>query len=216
MRRALLAVALRGIAAWDRLRLRALAWLHPGLDVHPDASSNLACASFRLAPGSCLRIGAGVVTERRRGALYFELEPGAQVEIGAGTWLRTALGPVVVAAFEGARIEVGPECFLNGCHLSAKQSVRLGRRAMLGPGARVFDADQHDLDAGHPERRAPVEIGDCAWIAADTTVLRGVRIGEHSVVGTRSLVTRDVPPHSLAYGTPAEVRGPVGDRSQSR
>ena len=193
-----------------------LSWLYPGLDVHPDASSNLACASFRLAPGSRLRIGPGVVTERRRGALYFELAAGAEVEIGAGTWLRTVLGPVVVAAFEGARIEVGPECFLNGCHLSAKQSIRLGRRAMLGPGSRVFDADQHDLDAGRPERRAPVEIGDCAWIAADTTVLRGVRIGAHSVVGTRSLVTRDVPPHSLAYGAPAEVRGPVGDRSNSR
>jgi acetyltransferase-like isoleucine patch superfamily enzyme len=207
---------LRLVAAWDRLRLRQVRWLHSGLEIDPGASSNLACARFVLAPGSRLRIGPGVVTERLRGALHFELGPGAEVEVGAGTWLRTELAPVHVVAFEGARIQVGAECFLNGCHLSAKESVVLERRAWIGPGSRVFDSDQHDFDAEHPERSAAVEIGECAWVAADVTVLRGVRIGEHSVVGTRSLVTGDVPPHSLAYGIPAEVRGEVGDRSQTR
>ena len=73
----------------------------------------------------------------------------------------------------------------------------------MGPGSRVFDADQHDLDAEHPEVMAPVTIGDYAWVASDVTVLRGVTIGEHAVIGARSLVTRDVPPHTLAFGSPA-------------
>ena len=47
-------------------------------------------------------------------------------------------------------------------------------------------------------------------------MLRGVTIGEHSVIGARSLVTRDVPPHTLAFGSPATVRGRVGDRSRVR
>ena len=59
-------------------------------------------------------------------------------------------------------------------------------------------------------------IGDFAWIASDVTLMRGVRIGEHAVIGARSLVTHDVPPHSLAYGQPARVHGPVGDRSRAR
>ena len=80
----------------------------------------------------------------------------------------------------------------------------------------MFDADQHDLDDARPERAEPVAIGDFAWIAADVTVLRGVSIGAHSVVGARSLVTRDVPPHTLAYGQPAVPRGPVGDRTRAR
>ena len=63
----------------------------------------------------------------------------------------------------------------------------------MGPGSRVFDSDQHDFDAEHPEVAAPVAIGDYVWIASDVTVLRGVTIGEHSVIGARSLVTRDVP-----------------------
>jgi acetyltransferase-like isoleucine patch superfamily enzyme len=173
-------------------------------------------ARYVLAPGARLRLGPGVVTERLPGALHFELGPGAEVSIGEGAWLRTELGPVHLVAFENARIELGPEAFLNGCHLSAKRSVVLRRRAWVGPGTRVFDSDQHDFDDARPERSAPVEIGECAWVAADVTVLRGVRIGAHSVVGTRSLVTRDVPPHTLVYGIPAREHGSVGDRSSVR
>jgi acetyltransferase-like isoleucine patch superfamily enzyme len=207
---------LRALQAVDRLKLRALPLLHPGLEIDPSASSNLAHAHYRLGPGAQLRIGPGVVTERNRGLLWFTLGAGARVEIGPGAWLRTELGPIHIVAFEGATLTLGPEAFLNGCHLSAKRSLTLGRRAWVGPGSRVFDADQHDFDAEHPEVVAPVVIGDYAWVASDVTVLRGVTIGEHAVIGARSLVTRDVPPHSLAFGSPATVRGRVGDRSRVR
>ena len=114
----------------------------------------------------------------------------------------------------GAKLEIGADSFLNGCMVSAKAGVRLGRGVWLGPGTRVFDADQHDLDENTPERRDPVEIGDHTWVAADVAVMRGVSIGAHSVIGSRSVVTSDIPPHSLAFGSPARVRGTVGDRSQ--
>jgi acetyltransferase-like isoleucine patch superfamily enzyme len=169
-----------------------------------------------MGPGARLRIGPGVVTERRRHALRFLLGPNADVEIGPGTWLRTDLGPVIVACFEGARMVLGPESFLNGAHLSAKRELVLGRRAWIGPGSRVFDSDQHDFDAERPEAIAPVHIGDHVWVASDCTVLKGVTIGAHAVVGARSLVTRDVPPHTLVLGAPATPRGRVGDRSRVR
>jgi acetyltransferase-like isoleucine patch superfamily enzyme len=123
---------------------------------------------------------------------------------------------VHVIAFDGARVELARGAFLNGCHLSAKTTVALGEKAQVGPGSRVFDSDQHDFDHERPEQMAPVTIGAWAWVAADVTVLKGVSIGEHSIVGARSLVTRDVPPHSLAFGIPARVHGEVGDRSQCR
>jgi len=207
---------LRRAARRDRRRLAALARRHPGLEIHPEAGNALAAARFALEPGARLRIGPGVVTERVPDALRFLLGPGARVEIGARTWLRTDLGPVVIAVFEGASLVMGEECFLNGCHVSAKSRVTLGRRAWIGPGARIFDADQHDLDADRPERRGPVSLGDHVWVGSDVTVLRGVTIGAHSVIGARSVVTHDVPPHSLALGAPATVRAPVGDRSHAR
>jgi acetyltransferase-like isoleucine patch superfamily enzyme len=207
---------LRAIQAWDRLRLARQMRRHAGLCIDPAASSNLACARYDLGAGASLRIGPGVVTERVEGRLHFHLEPGASVEIGAGTWLRTTLAEVHLVAFSGASLRLGPDCFLNGSHLSAKRELVLGRRAWVGPGTRIFDSDQHDFDAERPERSEPVKIGDHVWIAGDCTVLRGVSIGDHAVVGARSVVTRDVPAHTLVLGAPAQPRGAVGDRSRTR
>ncbi len=207
---------MRGVAALDRARLRRLMRRHPGLEIHPGASSALALARFDLAEGARLRIADGVVTERRFDGVHFHVGAGAEVEIGPGTWLRSDVAPVHIAVFDGARLTLGPECFLNGAHLSAKSEVTLGRRAWVGPGSRVFDSDQHDLDADRPEQSRPVRIGDHVWVASDVTVLKGVTIGEHSIVGTRSLVLRDVPAHRVFAGSPATDRGAVGDRSATR
>jgi acetyltransferase-like isoleucine patch superfamily enzyme len=207
-------LVLRSIQAFDRHRLRRLAARHPGLAIDVDASTNLASSHFELAPGARLVIGPRVHTERRAGGVHIAVAAGASVEIGAGTWLRSDLGAVRLFAFPGARIRIGRDGFLNGCHLSCKSSLEIGERVWIGPGSRVFDADQHDLDADRRERIAPVVIGDHCWIAADATILRGVEVGEQCVVGTRSLVTASLPPHSLAYGQPAQVRGTIGDRSR--
>jgi carbonic anhydrase/acetyltransferase-like protein (isoleucine patch superfamily) len=204
------------IQSWDRLRRARLCALHPGLVFERGASTNLAAGRYALEPGARVVFGAGVHADRTPGGLVVIAGRDARIEIGTGTWLRGETEPVRLVAFAGAELVLGPDSFLNGCHLSAKRSVRLGRRAWVGLGSRVFDSDQHDFDSEHPEVIAPVEIGDYAWVAADVTVLKGVRIGSHCVVGTRSLVTRDVPDHSLAFGTPAEVRGKVGDRSRAR
>ena len=215
MRELAIRLRLRATHLLDRLCLRATDWYHPGLEIDPSASPNLWMARFNLAPGARLRIGPRVTTERKRGGVNFFLEEGAVMEIEEGTWLRTELGPVTLVAFTGARMRIGPDGLLNGCHLSAKSEVSLGRRVWVGPGTRVFDSDQHDLDAEHPEVTDPVRIGDHAWIASDVTILRGVQIGAHSVIGARLLVTREIPEHTLAYGIPARPHGSVGDRTKS-
>lgn len=215
MRELAIRLRLRATHLLDRACLRATDWYHPGLEIDPAASPNLWTARFNLAPSARLRIGPRVTTERKFGGVSFLLEEGAVVEIGEDTWLRTELGPVYICAFAGARMRIGPDGLLNGCHLSAKSELTLGRRVWIGPGSRVFDSDQHDLDTEHPEVAEPVRIDDHAWVSSDVTVLKGVRIGAHSVVGARSLVTREIPEHTLAYGVPARPQGSVGDRTRT-
>lgn len=188
--------------------------MHPGLSMDPETSTNFSSSHFALAPGARLVLGPRVYTERRAHGVHISVAEGASVEIGADTWLRSDIAPVVIFAFPGARIRIGREGFLNGCHLSAKSSLELGNRVWIGPGSRVFDADQHDLAADRPEQIEPVTIGDHCWIASDVTVLRGVEIGEQCVVGARSLVTKSLPPHTLALGNPAVACGEIGDRSE--
>ena len=209
-------LSLRVIHQFDKLRLGLHRRFLPGLEIEPGASANFGHARYRLAPGARLRVCRGAVTDRIPGALYFSLGVGAEVVIGEETWLRTEIAPIHIVAFDGARIAIGRNVFLNGCHLSAKASVRIDRGASVGLGSRVFDADQHDLDDARPEQIEPVHIGEYTWVASEVTVLRGVSIGAHSVVGTHSLVTHDIPSHTLAFGQPARPRGPVGDRSGAR
>ena len=212
VRRAALMLFLRVVQRWDRFRLRRLMRRHPGVYIHPTASSNLASARFTLGEGARLWIGPHTHTERRADGVRFEVGDGAELVLAGTTWLRSQLQPIHFAVFEGARMTVGDGSWLNGCHLSAKASLEVGQGAMIGPGARIFDADQHPLDADRPEAIGPVRIGDCVWIASDVTILRGVEVGPHSIVAARSVVTRSLPPHCVAVGAPAEPRGKVGDR----
>ena len=205
---------LKTIQAVDRLRLHARKRRTPGLEMDPEASTNFVSSHFAIAPGGRLVIGPRVYTERLSRGVHISVAEGASVEIGADTWLRSDLGPVIIFAFPGARITIGREGFLNGCHLSAKVGLSIGDRVWIGPGSRVFDADQHDLDADRKEQIEPVTIGDHCWISSDVTVLRGVEIGEQSVVGARSVVAKSIPPHSLAIGSPASAAGKIGDRTK--
>jgi hypothetical protein len=62
---------LRALYGWDRLRLAWLAWLVPGLEIHPTATPAFASARFVIEPGGRLVIGPRAATERRAGALSF-------------------------------------------------------------------------------------------------------------------------------------------------
>ena len=205
-------------SAWarDRLKLRWLRFLHPGLEIDPSAHASFAVARLNMAPGARLRIGPRAATERIPGALSLILHPGAEVILEEGAWLRTEVGPIVITAWPGARVVIGPDVLLNGCNVSAKAEVTFERKSQVGPGSRVYDSDQHDLDDVRLERTEPVRIGEYAWVSSDVTVMRGVTVGAHSIIGARSVVNRDLPPHTLAFGSPAKQRGQVGDRTNAR
>ncbi len=214
LRDRLLSIWLRGIQTWDRFRLRRLMARHAGLEIHPTASSNFASAKFELAAGARLRIGPGVVTERVPGGLHFVVEKGGEIVVGEGGWLHSEHGPLRLIAYESGRIVLEPRCWLNPCHLSAKREVHLGTNCGIGAGTRVFDSDQHPLDEATPEKPKAVRIGRHVWVATDVTILKGVTIGDHSVIGARSVVTRSIPEHSLALGSPARRVRSIGDRSK--
>jgi acetyltransferase-like isoleucine patch superfamily enzyme len=103
-----------------------------------------------------------------------------------------------LACAPGATLEIGDECGFNyGVSIAAHQSIRIGRRCMFASFVRVSDAGRAGVQ--------PVEIGDDVWLAHAAIVEPGVRIGNGSVVAAGSVVTQDIPPHSLAIGNPARA-----------
>ncbi|MBO9533109.1 MAG: acyltransferase [Solirubrobacteraceae bacterium] len=109
----------------------------------------------------------------------------------------------------GTKLTVGPATFINaGCHLDATEALTIGADVHLSPRVMVLTVS-HAI-AG-PERRgggverAPVTIGDGAWIGAGAIIFPGVHVGRGAVVGAGSIVTRDVDADHLVAGSPAKV-----------
>jgi acetyltransferase-like isoleucine patch superfamily enzyme len=89
------------------------------------------------------------------------------------------------------------------------EHLEIGRDCMIGPQCYFTDADhsfEPDLPVkAQPMRTAPVIVEDEVWIGAQVVVLKGVRIGKGAVIGAGSVVTRDIPPNSIAVGSPAHL-----------
>ncbi len=198
--------------AYDRWRsARVRAGFGAQLELGANASPRLHLTDLRIASGARVRIADGFTTERRRGNVIWAQEDSA-LTLGARAWLRTEYGNNYITLFPGARIEVGPDALINAAMLHAKQEIRIGSDLRLGFGARIFDADLHDVDSETPERCAPVRIGDRVWIGANALVLRGVQIGDDVVVGAGSVVSRDLPPRCIAVGAPARPVRQIASR----
>ncbi len=107
-----------------------------------------------------------------------------------------------------ATVKVGDYTLLcPGVRIDCANAVTIGANTMLAAGAYVTDADWHDIyDRAQPVgANAPVTIGQNAWIGDGVTVCKGVEVGDNTVVGAGSVVTRSLPANVIAAGNPAEV-----------
>ncbi len=208
--------ALRAIHAFDQLRFAAFrARWRRSLSAAAGVSPNLRFVDLRVEPGGSVELGPGIATERRRGNRIW-VQAGGVLRLGPRVWLRTEHGDNQLTCFPNARLEIGADVLLNGVMLHAKREISIGASSRIGFGVRIFDADLHDLDRETPERIEPVRIGERVWLGADVIVLRGVAIGDDTVVGAGSVVTRDLPSQVLAAGVPARVLRRIADRTGCR
>ena len=131
-----------------------------------------------------------------------------RLKIGEGTLLEP--GCWLTLAPE-AEIEIGAGCFLNrNTMIAAQGKVTIGDHTMLANGCFIGDAEHRYDDPDLPitwqgfTSKGPVSIGANCWLGAHVVVASGVNIGEHCVIGANSVVTRDVPPFTVAAGAPAK------------
>ena len=151
--------------------------------------------------------------------------------VKAGTRL---IDSMISISGSGHYIEIGENCILGCMTLVLKSSncsayigssstsasvnidlgepdltLRIGKDCMISHRVEIMCGDAHslhDLTSGlrlnHPR---DVTIGDHVWLAAETAVLKGSVVGDHTTIGFRSVVTSPIPPHSRAVGIPARV-----------
>lgn len=143
----------------------------------------------RVQLGRC-NLGVWPSPHYLNGYIHLEArEPSASIEIEDGVWINNSA--VIIAE---------------------RCSIFIGANTLIGTEFTVYDSDFHAL---HPEKRlasaqkcAAVNIGKNVFIGSRVTILKGVNVGDNSVIAACSVVTRDVPSGSLVAGNPACVIRP--------
>lgn len=135
------------------------------------------------------------------------------VRIGARCWFQDR---IYIRAGTQGRVEIGDRVAINSfVRMFGHGSIAVGDDTQIGPSTLITTTD-HDFH-GHMEAAfKPVRIGSRAWIGANVTILPGVTIGDHAVIGAGSVVTKDVPARSVAVGVPARVIRRLEEPVESR
>lgn len=101
---------------------------------------------------------------------------------------------------------IGKNSRINGAHIDAQQSITIGKNVRIAPYTIILDSDFHSLHNHFSDGESkPIVIEDNVWLATRCTILKGVTIGQNSVVATGAIVTKDVPPNCVVGGIPAKV-----------
>lgn len=109
----------------------------------------------------------------------------------------------------GSNVSLGKKVYFNyNCVVLDVTPVRIGDHVLFGPGVQIYAAS-HPLDASirreGPEFGKAIVIGNDVWIGGGSIICPGVSIGDRSVIGAGSVVTKDIPADVLAVGNPCKI-----------
>lgn len=117
----------------------------------------------------------------------------------------------------GTNIEIGENVFFNfDCTVLDVTPVRIGARTLFGPNVQIYAAT-HPMDARVRaeglESGKPISIGEDVWVGGSVVICPGVHIGDRTVIGAGSVVTRDIPSDVFAAGNPCRVIRPLDSQA---
>lgn len=118
----------------------------------------------------------------------------------------------------GKNITIGDDVYINfGCVILDCGQVSIGKGTLIGPNVGLFSGN-HTTDA---EERAngglipkPITIGDRVWLCGNVSVVPGVTIGNDTIIGAGSVVTRNIPSGVIAVGNPCRVLREITDKDK--
>ncbi len=134
------------------------------------------------------------------------IKQNAEIEIGD----RTILWPNIKLSCCGkppimARLKIGKRCSIGDrTEIHCGNAVTIGDDVIIAWDCNILDRDYHSAD-GSTEQIEPVFIGNRVWIGCHSIILKGVTIGQDSVVAAGSVVTKNVPEKTLVAGNPAKI-----------
>ncbi len=138
-----------------------------------------------------------------------KLEIGRDAKLVLGRW--SWIGEASKIRVHEGWVSIGAKTVLGQeCTISSYQCVEIGRECILADRVMLIDFDHGMVEVERPIRlqgiyKRDVHVGHNVWIGYGACVLRGVSIGDNAVIGTSSVVTRDVPCNAVVGGVPARL-----------
>ena len=150
---------------------------------------------------------------RFQGKTYFRRYPSSSIEVGNrchfisaryANFIGTYAPCQITTLLPKSSINIGDNCGFSGTVIVSALSVKIGNNVRCGANSLITDTDFHtdDSRAGVDQE---VVIGDNVWIGYGVKVLKGVHIGNNSIIGLGSVVTTDIPANVVAAGNPCRV-----------
>jgi acetyltransferase-like isoleucine patch superfamily enzyme len=138
--------------------------------------------------------------------------PGSKIEIGSNCVFRSSLRSnliginhkcIISTQLRDSSIVIGNNCGFSGTAISSSLDISIGNNVLIGANVVITDFDWHS--ERYPSEPKPIRIENNVWIGLNVIILKGVTIGENSVIAAGSVVTSNIPPFSLAGGNPCKV-----------
>lgn len=143
---------------------------------------------------------------RARNPGEFFLGKGAEIHVGNNVMLERK---VRISMGDNARVYIGDNSYLGDfTNILAVQEVSIGKGCAISWHVLFMDTSSHPLGfAGEKAETkiAPIRVEDHVWIGCRAVILKGVTVGEGSIIANNAVVTKDVPPRTMVAGNPARV-----------
>ena len=147
-----------------------------------------------------------------RGVAYFFRSIGSKIIIGDNATFisssrfnyRGLNHKCILQTSSNGNIRIGNNCGFSGVSIVSSIGVEIGDNVMCG--ANVMIGDRNDHEDKYPQfQPEKIRIQDNVWIGMNCVIMKGVTIGENSIIGANSIVTKDIPANSIAVGNPCRV-----------
>lgn len=140
-----------------------------------------------------------------KGKLFIELYDESKVQIGK---FLMSSGPLYIKCGSHAILKIGDNCFFNrNCSITCNEEIIIGNNCFFANNMVIVDHD-HLIECGKIQKdkfkKKRIEIGSNVWCGADVVILKGVTIGNGSVIAAGAVVNENVPAHEIWGGIPAK------------
>lgn len=131
-----------------------------------------------------------------------KIDKGGEIKVNGKFVFHTGF---FLSVNKNAVLEIGSGYTNNNVEIICFKSIKIGNNVAISKNVIIRDSDNHVINGDFSTVTQPIEIGNDVWIGIGALILKGVKIGDGSIIAAGSVVNKDVPANTLVGGVPAKI-----------